>query len=35
VAKLEDASKSGDAAAIKAAIAGLKAPYSKLFLKFG
>lgn len=25
----------GDAAAIKAAIGGLKAPYSKLFLKFG
>lgn len=35
VAKLEGASKSGDAAAIKAAIDGLKAPYSKLFLKFG
>lgn len=35
VAKLQGASKSGDAAAIKAAIDGLKAPYSKLFLKFG
>jgi len=35
VAKLEGAAKSGDAAAIKAAIDGLKAPYSKLFLKFG
>lgn len=35
VAKLESASKSGDAAATKAAIDGLKAPYSKLFLKFG
>ncbi|GEO85144.1 MULTISPECIES: hypothetical protein [Alphaproteobacteria] len=35
VAKLEAASSSGDAAATKAAIGGLKAPYSKLFLKFG
>ena len=27
--------KSGDAAAAKAALGGLKVPYSKLFLKFG
>jgi hypothetical protein len=32
VAKLESA---GDAAAVRSAIDGLKAPYSKLFLKFG
>ncbi|HCL64678.1 MAG TPA: hypothetical protein DIC56_07515 [Rhizobium sp.] len=35
VAKLRSAAESGDAAATKAAIDGLKVPYSKLFLKFG
>ena len=35
VAKLGTAAKSGDAAAAKAALGGLKVPYSKLFLKFG
>ena len=35
VAKLEGASGSGDTASIKAAIGSLKAPYTKLFLKFG
>ena len=35
VAKLAAAAKSGDAAAAKAALGGLKVPYSKLFLKFG
>lgn len=35
VAKLMSASESGDAAEVKAAIGGLKAPYSKFFLKFG
>ena len=35
VAKLRAASESGDAAAMKAAVGGLKGPYSKLFLKFG
>ena len=35
VARLGAAAKSGDAAAAKAALGGLKVPYSKLFLKFG
>jgi hypothetical protein len=35
VAKLKDAAAAADEAAIKAAVGGLKAPYSKLFLKFG
>jgi hypothetical protein len=32
---LQSAAESGDAAAVKAAIAGLKPAYSKLFVKFG
>jgi len=35
VAAFQTAARSGDAAAIKAAVSGLKMPYSKLFLKFG
>jgi hypothetical protein len=35
VGALQTAARSGDGAAIKAAIGGLKVPYSKLFLKFG
>ena len=35
VTKLSQAARSGDAAAAKAALGNLKAPYSKLFLKFG
>lgn len=35
VAKLQAAARSGDPAEIKAALANLKAPYSKLFVKFG
>ncbi len=35
VTKLGNAARAGDAAAAKAALGGLKAPYSKLFLKFG
>ncbi len=35
VYNFKNAAESGDAAAIKAAIGGLKPPYSKLFLKFG
>lgn len=35
VAAVRSAAESGDAAAVKAAVGGLKAPYSKLFLKFG
>lgn len=35
VAELQAAVRAGDAAAMKAAISGLKKPYSKLFLKFG
>lgn len=35
VAALQDAVRSGDEAAIKAALSGLKKPYSMLFVKFG
>ena len=35
VAALQDAARSGDEAAIKAALSGLKKPYSMLFVKFG
>ena len=35
VRAFEAAARAGDAAAMKAAISGLKKPYSKLFLKFG
>jgi hypothetical protein len=35
VSRLREATASNDQAAIKAAIGGLKMPYSKLFLKFG
>lgn len=35
VAALREAARAGDPAAAKAALAGLKAPYSKLFLRFG
>ena len=35
VTKLSQAARTGDAAAAKAALGGLKVPYSKLFLKFG
>lgn len=35
VTSLADAARNGDAAAAKSALGGLKAPYSKLFLKFG
>ncbi len=35
VTALQDAARAGDAAAAKAALGGLKVPYSKLFLKFG
>ncbi len=35
VTKLSQAAASGDAAAAKTALDGLKVPYSKLFLKFG
>jgi hypothetical protein len=35
VSALQSAVRSGDAAAVAAAVGGLKAPYSKLFAKFG
>jgi len=35
VTAFQTAARSGDAEAIKAAVSGLKVPYSKLFLKFG
>ena len=35
VAALQTAARNGDTGAIKAAVSGLKMPYSKLFLKFG
>ncbi len=35
VAAVLDAARTGDAEAIRAAVGGLKKPYSKLFLKFG
>lgn len=35
VAALVEAVRSGDAAAVKAAVGGLKVPYSKFFVKFG
>ena len=35
VAAVQDAARNGDPAAAKAALGGLKVPYSKLFLKFG
>jgi soluble cytochrome b562 len=35
VAELQAAARSGDAAAIKAAVSGVKMPYAKFFLKFG
>ncbi|MEZ5716097.1 MAG: hypothetical protein R3D85_13565 [Paracoccaceae bacterium] len=35
VAAFQDAARSGDPQAIRAAAAGLKKPYAKLFLKFG
>ena len=35
VTALANAARSGDAAAAKSALGNLKAPYSKLFLKFG
>lgn len=35
VAALQDAARKGDGAAAKAALGGLKKPYSKMFLKFG
>ncbi len=35
VTALSDAARNSDAAAAKAALGGLKVPYSKLFLKFG
>lgn len=35
VAALMDAARSGDMATVKSALAGLKKPYAKLFVKFG